>query len=144
VRDRKARPFRFFDDGAVPNHPRWPLLHYRGPIRLAGAFDPAAVFEVLFERNGWADSWSASNDFLVVGAYPASGTYDLCHTSPDEHDRPLFPKCHRRAGTRLTARTASCCGSGAECRAATPGARARNAASCPGVPPEQLSSLGGN
>jgi uncharacterized protein YjlB len=30
---------------------------YRNPIRLSGKFDPAAVFEELFERNGWGDSW---------------------------------------------------------------------------------------
>ena len=145
IRDRKAQTFRFADDGSVPNHPRWPLLHYRGPVRLTAAFDPAAIFEELFERNGWADSWrngvydylhfhsrihevmgvargsavvqfggqrgrklrlkagdvivlpagtghrcaSASKDFLVVGAYPATGTYDICRTSPGEHDRAL-------------------------------------------------------
>ena len=145
VRQRKATTFRFADDGSVPNHPRWPLVHYRGPVRLTAAFDPAAIFEELFERNGWADSWrngvcdflhfhsrvhevmgvargtavvqfggqrgrklrlkagdvivlpagtghrrvSASKDFLVIGAYPATGTYDLCRTSPDEHDRAL-------------------------------------------------------
>ena len=32
---------------------------------------------------------SASKDFLVIGAYPATGTYDICRTSPDEHDRAL-------------------------------------------------------
>ena len=57
VRQRKATTFRFADDGSVPNHPRWPLVHYRGPVRLTAAFDPAAIFEELFERNGWADSW---------------------------------------------------------------------------------------
>jgi uncharacterized protein YjlB len=30
---------------------------------------------------------AASKDFLVVGAYPPSGTYDLCRPDPDEHDR---------------------------------------------------------
>jgi uncharacterized protein YjlB len=32
---------------------------------------------------------SASGDFLVVGAYPPSGTYDLCRASPAEHARAL-------------------------------------------------------
>ena len=66
VRQRKATTFRFADDGSVPNHPRWPLVHYRGPVRLTAAFDPAAIFEELFERNGWADSWR-------------NGVYDFLH-----------------------------------------------------------------
>jgi hypothetical protein len=57
VRERKPATFRFKDDGTVPNHPRWPLIHYRGPVALPNGVDPAAVFERLFERNGWADSW---------------------------------------------------------------------------------------
>jgi uncharacterized protein YjlB len=32
---------------------------------------------------------SGSKDFLVVGAYPASGTYDECTGSADDHDRAL-------------------------------------------------------
>jgi uncharacterized protein YjlB len=32
---------------------------------------------------------SASADFLIVGAYPAEGTYDLCRATPAEHDRAL-------------------------------------------------------
>jgi uncharacterized protein YjlB len=32
---------------------------------------------------------SASKDFLVVGAYPASSTYDECTGSADDHDRAL-------------------------------------------------------
>ena len=31
----------------------------------------------------------ASDDFLVVGAYPPSGTYDECRGTPDEHARAL-------------------------------------------------------
>jgi uncharacterized protein YjlB len=31
----------------------------------------------------------ASDDFLVVGAYPPSGTYDECRGSPAEHARAL-------------------------------------------------------
>jgi uncharacterized protein YjlB len=30
---------------------------------------------------------SASSDFLVVGAYPPQGTYDLCRGAPEEHER---------------------------------------------------------
>ncbi|HEX9323737.1 MAG TPA: hypothetical protein VF913_16705 [Xanthobacteraceae bacterium] len=30
---------------------------------------------------------AASRDFLIVGAYPAQGTYDLCRATPAEHAR---------------------------------------------------------
>ena len=36
--------------GAIPNHPRWPLLVYPGAVAIEGA-DPAAAFETLFDRN---------------------------------------------------------------------------------------------
>jgi uncharacterized protein YjlB len=42
--------------GAIPNHPRWPLLIYPGAVTIAGA-DPAAQFEELFTRNGWPAAW---------------------------------------------------------------------------------------
>jgi uncharacterized protein YjlB len=150
VRARQPRPFKFTDDGVVPNHPRWPLVVYRGAVKLPDKFDPAAVFEDLFDSNGWGDSWrngvydylhyhsrihevmgvargsavvqfggksgrkltvkrgdvavlpagtghqclSASDDFLVVGAYPPTGTYDVCGTSRAEYDkaRKTVPK----------------------------------------------------
>jgi uncharacterized protein YjlB len=56
VRKRKANALRFRDDGIIPNHPRWPLIIYRSTVRLPEGFDPAAIFEDLFERNGWEDS----------------------------------------------------------------------------------------
>jgi len=43
-------------NGAIPNHPRWPLLVYPGAVALAGA-DPAAAFEDLFGRNQWPPAW---------------------------------------------------------------------------------------
>jgi uncharacterized protein YjlB len=139
VRARTPRTFRFKDDGIIPNHPRWPLIVYRGAVRLDDDYDAAAVFEELFASRGWGDSWrdgiydyvhyhsrihevlgiarghgrvqfgglngriitakagdvailpagtghqclSASDDFLVVGAYPPTGTYDECTKSED-------------------------------------------------------------
>jgi uncharacterized protein YjlB len=144
VRIRKANIFRFKDDGIVPNHPVWPMILYRGAVYLPDELDPAAVFEDLFQSNGWGDSWrngiydyvhyhsrihevlgvacgratvqfggnrgrivhlkvgdvailpagtghkglSESRDFLVVGAYPPFGTYDVCTTSED-HERAI-------------------------------------------------------
>ncbi len=135
----EAETFRFEDDGIIPNHPRWPLILYEGAVGLPPEFDPAAVFERLFECHGWGRSWrngvypfahyhsgvhealgvargsaevrfggasgrvvsikagdvailpagtghqciSASLDFLVVGAYPPEGAYDLCRTAGD-------------------------------------------------------------
>jgi uncharacterized protein YjlB len=139
LRPRKPLTYRFRDDGIIPNHPRWPLVIYRGAVRLDDRFDPAAVLEELFERNGWGDSWrdgiydyvhyhsrihevlgiargqgkvqfgglkgrtmrvkagdvtilpagtghqclGASDDFLVIGAYPPNGGYDECTKSED-------------------------------------------------------------
>lgn len=42
--------------GAVPNHPRWPLLVYPAALPPATA-DLAAAFEQLFDRNGWPAAW---------------------------------------------------------------------------------------
>jgi uncharacterized protein YjlB len=144
VRARSPTTLRFKDDGIVPNHPRWPLIVYRGALQLREDFDPAAIIEDVFRRNGWGRSWrngvydyvhyhsrihevlgvargtatvqfggqrgrklklragdvailpagtghrciSASSDFLVVGAYPPTGSYDECTTSED-HKRAV-------------------------------------------------------
>jgi uncharacterized protein YjlB len=42
--------------GAIPNHPRWPLLVYPGAVAIGGA-DPAVAFESLFDRNRWPAAW---------------------------------------------------------------------------------------
>jgi hypothetical protein len=57
LRERKPQAYRFKDDGLIPNHPKWPLVIYKSAVRLPEALDPAAVFEDLFESNGWGDSW---------------------------------------------------------------------------------------
>jgi len=152
VRDRKPLTRRFKDDGLIPNNPRWPLVLYRNVVTLTNDYDPSAVFEDLFVKNGWGDSWrngiydyvhyhsrihevlgiargegrvrfggsmgsifkvkagdvvilaagtghqclDASKDFLVIGAYPPSGTYDVC-TKPEDRPRALksIPKAGR-------------------------------------------------
>jgi uncharacterized protein YjlB len=73
VRSRKPNLFHFRDDGVIPNNPALPLVLYRSPVRLAHAFDPAAVFEELFERNGWGDSWR-------------NGIYDYAHYHSRIHE----------------------------------------------------------
>ena len=74
-RDFRACPnvVRFRDDGIIPNHPRWPLILYRGAVCLPGALDPAAVFEDLFESNGWGNSWR-------------NGIYDYVHYHSRIHE----------------------------------------------------------
>jgi uncharacterized protein YjlB len=42
--------------GAIPNHPRWPLLVYPGAVAIEGK-DPATTFEALFDRNRWPAAW---------------------------------------------------------------------------------------
>jgi uncharacterized protein YjlB len=42
--------------GAIPNHPRWPLLVYPAAVKIDGP-DPAALFEEIFTRNGWPAAW---------------------------------------------------------------------------------------
>src|SRR5215204_3768413 len=73
VRRRKPAAFRFKDDGQVPNHPRWPLIHYRSVVALPEKIDPAALFEDLFERNGWRDAWR-------------DGVYDYLHYHSRIHE----------------------------------------------------------
>jgi uncharacterized protein YjlB len=152
LRERKLQAYRFKDDGLIPNHPKWPLVIYKSAVRLPPSLDPAAVFEDLFESNGWGDSWrdgiydyahyhsrihevlgiargrgrvqfggpkgrtlalkagdvailpagtghqclKASNDFLVVGAYPPTGTFDVCK-KPEDRKKALvtIPKVAR-------------------------------------------------
>lgn len=142
---RKALATRFKDDGRIPNNPTLPFIQYRGVVALQEASDPAAVFERLFDVNGWGGSWrngiydyvhyhprthevlgiargtarvrfggsqgrtvklkpgdvvilpagtghqalSASQDLLVVGAYPSQGEYDEYRISAKAHARAL-------------------------------------------------------
>jgi uncharacterized protein YjlB len=58
--------------GAVPNHPRWPLLLYPQAVPIQGA-DPAAAFEALFARNRWPAAWR-------------NGVYPFHHYHSDGHE----------------------------------------------------------
>src|SRR3954468_23588587 len=83
VRERKASTFHFKDDGIIPNHPKWPLVIYRGAVRLPKNLDPAAVFEELFERNGWGNSWR-------------NGIYDYVHYHSGTHEVHGIARGHAR------------------------------------------------
>jgi len=63
---------RLAANGAIPNHPRWPLLVYPGAVAIAGD-DPAAAFEELFDRNGWPAAWR-------------NGVYPFHHFHCDAHE----------------------------------------------------------
>src|SRR4051812_26317712 len=73
VRRRKAWATYFEDDGLVPNNRMFPFVRYRGAVDVADAADPAAVFERLFEDNGWEGSWR-------------NGIYDYVHYHPRTHE----------------------------------------------------------
>jgi uncharacterized protein YjlB len=70
---RKTTKLKFKDDGLIPNNPKLPLIYYRSAVRLAGAADPAAVFEELFAANGWKGAWR-------------NGIYDFVHYHPRTHE----------------------------------------------------------
>jgi uncharacterized protein YjlB len=57
---------------SFPN-PKLPFIFYRSPVRVVRAADPAALFEVLFARNGWKDSWRY-------------GIYDYAHFHSQIHE----------------------------------------------------------
>ena len=63
---------RLATSGAIPNHPRWPLLIYPGAVAVA-ASDPATAFEELFDRNGWPAAWR-------------NGIYPFHHFHCDAHE----------------------------------------------------------
>ena len=60
------------DDGTFPNNPRFPLLRYRNVVSIQGP-DPAAIFERLFNDQGWAGSWR-------------DGVYDMHHYHSTAHE----------------------------------------------------------
>ena len=83
VRKRKAWASKFKDDGEVPNNPKLPFIHYRSAVDLTEARDPAALFEQLFERNGWGGSWR-------------NGVYDYVHYHPRTHEVLGIARGHAR------------------------------------------------
>lgn len=57
--------------GAIPNHPRWPLLVYPAAVAISGA-DPAVAFERLFDSNRWPAAWRN-------GVYPFHHFHTTAH-----------------------------------------------------------------
>src|SRR5205814_7090645 len=57
-------------DGVIPNS-RFPLLIYRKALSLTQS-DPAALFEEVFERNGWSGTWRD-------GIYPYHHYHSVTH-----------------------------------------------------------------
>jgi uncharacterized protein YjlB len=49
----------FEDDGLFPNNPDFPVLIYKGALRLHPGDDPDAVLE-LFKVNNWSNGWKDS------------------------------------------------------------------------------------
>jgi uncharacterized protein YjlB len=63
---------RLADDGETPNNPQFPLVIYRSAVQLSDS-DPASVFEKLFAKNGWKNSWR-------------NGIYDFLHFHTQTHE----------------------------------------------------------
>jgi uncharacterized protein YjlB len=83
VRMRKPNLYSFRDDGETPNNPTFPLIHYRSPVQLDEAYDPAAIFEELFAANGWTGAWR-------------DGIYDFNHFHTQTHEVLGIARGHAR------------------------------------------------
>ena len=58
VRARQPAALHFRDDGIVPNNPKFPVLLYRGAVKLKDPrFPPDVIIDTLFDTNGWGRSW---------------------------------------------------------------------------------------
>lgn len=48
--------YYFADDGAMPNHPTWPLIVYQGVFQ-PDPVDPASTAEAFFTAHDWVGTW---------------------------------------------------------------------------------------
>ena len=82
--------------GAIPNHPRWPLLVYPGAVTIAGA-DPAQAFEALFDRNQWPAAWRN-------GVYPFQHFHSNAHEALGIYSGEVTVQFGGDGGVVVTAR----------------------------------------
>lgn len=82
--------------GAIPNHPRWPLLVYPAPVPIHGGH-PAVAFEALFDRNGWPPAWRN-------GVYPDHHFHCDAHEALGIFSGEVTVQCGGDGGVALTAR----------------------------------------
>lgn len=68
---REPETLRFRPSGGMPNHPRWPVLLYRG-VWKAGP-NLGDVIENVFREHGWSGCWRA-------------GVFDFHHFHSNAHE----------------------------------------------------------
>jgi uncharacterized protein YjlB len=82
--------------GAIPNHPRWPLLVYPGAVPISGA-DAAVAFEELFDRNRWPAAWRD-------GVFPFQHFHSTAHEALGVYSGEVTVQFGGDGGVVLTAR----------------------------------------
>lgn len=82
--------------GAIPNHPRWPLLVYLGALP-ADEPDLAAAFERLFDRNRWPAAWRN-------GVFPFHHYHSTAHEALGVYSGEVMVQFGGDAGVTVTAR----------------------------------------
>jgi uncharacterized protein YjlB len=87
---------RLAADGAIPNHPRWPLLVYPGAVKVAGP-DPAAAFEALFDANRWPAAWRN-------GVFPYHHFHTTAHEALGVYSGEVTVQFGGDGGIEITAR----------------------------------------
>jgi uncharacterized protein YjlB len=82
--------------GAIPNHPKWPLLVYPGAVEISGP-DPAVAFERLFDANRWPAAWRN-------GVYPYHHFHTTAHEALGVYSGEVTVQFGGEDGVSVTAR----------------------------------------